>query len=324
MMSKGLAVFAVLLAMVSAPAASGGQTARPPASNPQSAPVAAPSKSTPGAGSTVAPPITPVLPAGNAAGNSATPAPGQIPTGNCLTENCDYQPSHIAISTPAPAVAPWPWQERIAWGANIVLVILGYAGIMLALSTLRKIERQTGYVEEAAQAAANSAQAALLHTQALVRAERPWLLVTAEPTPNVQNSFTIVATNRGRSPARLEACLHQITSAAGEAYLPKTPEFKLAKQSAPAESAILLPGEFIAITTFSREEVKDICQTDERFKQVEDWTEKIYLYGRLTYRDLIAPPEEQVHTTDWCCWYIHGRQKSGMVIAGPPGYNQHT
>ena len=215
-------------------------------------------------------------------------------------------------------------RELTAWGANIVLVILGYAGIMLAISTLRKIERQTGYAEEAAQAAANSAQAALLHAQALVRAERPWLLVTAEPTPSVQNSYTIIATNRGRSPARLESCLHQITSAAGEAYLPKSPEFKLAKQSAPAESAILLPGEFITITTFSRDEVKDFLQTEERLKQVEDWTEKIYLYGRLTYHDLNAPPEEQLHTTDWCCWYIHGRQKSGMVIAGPPAYNQHT
>jgi hypothetical protein len=323
MMSKGLAVFAVLLAIVSVPAATAAQAAGPTAANPQFVPAAGSPKSVPANSPAAAPPITPVLPPANPAANSATPAPGQIPTANCLTANCDYQPSHIAISTPAPAAA-WPWQERIAWGANIVLVILGYVGIMLALSTLRKIERQTRYAEQAAQAAENSAQAALLHAQAIVRAERPWLLVTAEPTPNVQNSFTIVASNRGRSPARLEACLHQITSAAGEAYLPKTPEFKLAKQSAPAESAILLPGEFITITTFSRDEVEDFCQTDERLKQVEDWAEKIYLCGRLTYRDLNATPEQQLHTTDWCCWYIHGRQKSGMVIAGPPAYNQHT
>ena len=322
MMSRCLAVFAVLLAMVSAAAATAGQTARPAAANPQSAPPSASPKSIP-ASPAAAPETTPVLPA--AAGASvATPVPGQIPTGNCLTSNCDYQPSHIAIATPAPAAAPWPWQERIAWGANIVLVILGYVGIMLALSTLRKIERQTGYAEEAAQAANSAAQAALIHAEAIVRAERPWLLVTAEPTPNVQNSFTIIASNRGRSPARLESCLHQVISAAGEAYLPKKPDFKLAKESAEAESAILLPGEFITITTFSRDEVKDFCQTDERLKQVEDWTEKIYLCGRLTYRDLIAPPEQQLHTTGWCCWYIHGRQKSGMVIAGPGAYNQHT
>lgn len=321
MVSKSLAVFALSLAIVWVPAVTAGQSARPPAANSQvtSSPKAVPAN-TPASSQ----PITPVLPAAAAGASSLTPPPGQIPTGNCLTANCDYQPAHIAISTPAPAPAPWPWQERIAWGANIVLAILGYAGIMLALSTLRKIERQTQYAEDTAQAAASSAQAALLHAQAIVRAERPWLLVTTEPTPNVPNSFTIVATNRGRSPARLDSCLHQVTSAAGEAYLPKAPEFKLARQSAAAESAILLPGEFIAITIFSRDEVKDFCQTDERLKQVEDWTERIYLYGRLTYRDLIAPPDDQLHITDWCCWYIHGRQKSGMVIAGPSAYNQHT
>ena len=321
MMSKGLAVFAVLLAMASVPAAITGQANRPTAANSQSAPLTTAPKSVPGqsAPDTGTPAAT--QPAGN---SSATPQPGQIPTGNCLTTDCNYQPSHIAISTPAPAAAPWPWQERIAWGANIVLVILGYIGIMVALSTLRKIERQTQYCEETAQAAASSAQAALLHAQAMVRSERPWVLVTAEALPNAPNAFIIIATNRGRTPARLESCLHLTTTAAGEARLPKSPELKLAKQSAAAESTILLPGESTTITAFSRDDVKDLCQNEERLKQVEEWEERIYLYGRLTYRDLIAPPDEQLHTTGWCCWYIHGRQKSGMVMAGPPAYNQHT
>jgi hypothetical protein len=39
---------------------------------------------------------------------------------------------------------------------------------------------------------------------------------------------------------------------------------------------------------------------------------------------LIAPADSQEHETNWCCWYIHGRQTSGLVIAGPPEYNSHT
>jgi hypothetical protein len=42
------------------------------------------------------------------------------------------------------------------------------------------------------------------------------------------------------------------------------------------------------------------------------------------YRDLVSPQGSNEHETNWCCWYIHGRQKSGMVIAGPPSYNSHT
>jgi hypothetical protein len=39
---------------------------------------------------------------------------------------------------------------------------------------------------------------------------------------------------------------------------------------------------------------------------------------------LIAPADSQAHETNWCYWYIHGRHKSGLVIAGPPEYNLHT
>jgi hypothetical protein len=59
-------------------------------------------------------------------------------------------------------------------------------------------------------------------------------------------------------------------------------------------------------------------------KRIENWEEKVFVYGKVLYRDLIEPADKQVHETSWCCWYIHGRQKSGLVIAGPPEYNVHT
>jgi hypothetical protein len=42
------------------------------------------------------------------------------------------------------------------------------------------------------------------------------------------------------------------------------------------------------------------------------------------YKDLTAPTDSQAHETNWCCWYIHGRQNSGLVIAGLPEYITHT
>jgi len=70
--------------------------------------------------------------------------------------------------------------------------------------------------------------------------------------------------------------------------------------------------------------VKGICESEEAFRRVENWEEKIFLYGRVLYQDLIAPADNQTHVTAWCCWYIHGRQKSALVISGPPEYNLHT
>src|ERR1017187_3684208 len=87
----------------------------------------------------------------------------------------------------------WNLHEQITWIANLVLVILGYAGIMMALSLLKKIDRQTGYAETAAEAAAASSHAALMTAQAIINAERSWILISVEPSPSAENRFTVIA-----------------------------------------------------------------------------------------------------------------------------------
>lgn len=307
MMWKALAMTAVLAGVVTA----GAQTGTQPA--------------------TQAPPPTPAAASQAAAAQASTgqatagqATAGQSPHTDCATGPCDYQPPHITIATPAPAPAPWPLQDRITWVTQALLALLGYAGILIALAVLRKIERQTRLSEEAAQAAAESAQAALLHTQALVRAERPWVLVAVENSRTVENSFAVVASNRGRSPARIQLTMDAMTTAADEEHLPSEPEYGAASAHMPAASMILLPGESLTLKSFGRSDVKGFCGSAEKLKRVEEWEEKIYLYGKIEYFDLIAPAEEQRHETGWCCWYIHGRQKSGMVMAGPPAYNRHS
>jgi hypothetical protein len=230
----------------------------------------------------------------------------------------------MIVTLPAPVEAPWLWRDRIAWGANLVLAAVGYVGILFAWSLLRKIERQTRFAEAAAETASNCAQAALLHAQSIIDAERPWLLITAEPTLNIQNSFTVMATNRGRTPAMIVGTSDQVKIAIDESHLPATPRYESREPIAPLVPIILLPGESAGIKPFGRDDLHGICESEDVFKRVEDWEEKVFLYGRVLYRDLISPVDSQVHETNWCCWYIHGRQKSGLVIAGPPEYNLHT
>jgi len=236
----------------------------------------------------------------------------------------DITPSHITVANPPALTAPWPLHERIAWIANLLLAILGYAGILLALSILKDIQRQTRYAETAATAAAESAQAALLHAQAIVQSERPWILIMAEPSANVENGFVVTATNRGRTPAQIVALADEISIAADEAHLPSSPRYAHGEPSAPLVPIYLLPGESKGIKNFCRDDVRALCASEEKFQRVENWEEKIFLYGKVIYQDLIAPAGEQTHETAWCCWYIHGRQKSGLVMAGPAGYNTHS
>jgi hypothetical protein len=176
----------------------------------------------------------------------------------------------------------------------------------------------------AASAAADTAQAALLHAQSIINAERPWLTMAVEPTLGVQDSFNVIATNRGRSPATITSALDQVLFAADEAHLPAADAFSPAEPKSPFVPIILLPGEYAAIKTVKREEAKELCGSDQQFVKVEAWEEKLFLRGKVVYNDLIAPAGKESHETNWCCWYIHGRQKSALVMVGPPEFNAHT
>jgi len=250
---------------------------------------------------------------------------------DCNGGPCEDQAPRTITVQPPPAPIVWTLHERILWGAYLVLAILGYAGIMMAVSTLKKIERQTRLAEEtsnaafiAANAAAETAQAALLHAQAIANAERPWVLVTAEPTRGVESSFEITATNRGRSPATITSALDQVMFAADEMLLPDLPDFTPAASGARFVPIILLPGESATLRSFSRDDVRALCDSDEKFKSVESWEERMFLCGKVVYNDLIAPAGKGAHETVWCCWYIHGKQRSALVPAGPAEYNSHT
>jgi hypothetical protein len=201
---------------------------------------------------------------------------------------------------------------------------MGYVGIMLAVSILRKIERQTQSVETAVDAAAAIAQSALLQAQAIVRAERPWIMVTAEPSPGIENSSTVVATNRGKSPARIIASVERIMIAIDESHLPPAAEYEAEKSQVLPDPIILLPGESSSVRIFGWEDVRRFCSTGEGLKRVEDWDEKVFLCGRITYEDFVAPAGRATHETSWCCWYIAGQRRSGLVTVGVPGFNMQT
>jgi hypothetical protein len=264
-------------------------------------------------------------------GSSPEAAPASVPDGGSTGPNSDCEgsacdappPSHITIATPAPAAAPWPVQERISWVANLILVLIVYFGVMLGYSALRKMERQAHVVEVAAQAAANSAKAALLLAQAQERAERPWIMVTAEPDPGIRDCFSVMATNRGHSPTKIVSLMDSVATANDESQLPAEPVFH-ADPRAPRDPIFLLPGESRKIKSFRRDDVQTICNNPEDLRRVEDWEVKIFLYGKVAYADLRVPEDAEPHETSWCCWYIHGRQNSGMVMAGPLEYNRHT
>lgn len=297
---KGLAIFVMMLALTQAPAAGAVQAGGQGSVNRQTPPPSASSADVPQ--------------------ETANPAPKTDVEGGIR----DIQPQHIGVANPPATPPAWNLPERITWAAILVLIIYGYVAFWMAHSLLKKIDRQTKYAETAAEAAAASSHAALMTAQAILNAERSWILVSVEPSPSAENSFTIMATNRGRTPAKIIETMERTRIAIDEEHLPSTPEYTDEKRGAPYTPIILLPGESTAIKPFCRDDVRGLCDSEERYRRIETWEEKIFLYGKVLYRDLTSPIDSQAHETNWCCWYIHGRQNSGLVIAGPPEYNTHT
>jgi hypothetical protein len=273
---------------------------------------------------------------GQAAAGSAKPVPKTSatdaaqspattdPNSNCNGGPCGSQPPQIVVNSPSPANPPWAWYQRVAWAANIVLAVLGYVGIMLALRTLKNIERHAESNAAAVQVAQETASAALAQSQALVDSERPWIVVSVEPFLTMENSFKVMATNRGRTPARIVSTVDQVEVAADETHLAETPEFESVESGALPNPIILLPGESVGIRPFRREDVRAVCENDAQFERIELWQEKVFLFGRVTYMDMLSSPGKQVHETDWCCWYVHGEKESALLVAGPPEYNRHS
>jgi hypothetical protein len=274
----------------------------------------------------------PAAAAGQAINNnrvqSSTPARQSTTTASRpsdqTSESVNCSVPQITVASPPPAPAQWPLHDRILWVAYLILACVGYAGILAARSMLKKIEQQAKYVEEAIASASATAQAALLHAQAIIRSERPWIAVTAESSRDVENSSIVVATNRGKGPARIVAMVDRIVSAIDEAHLPPVPEYGIEQEAIASAPIILLPGESMAIRTFGREDVKQFCITEEKLKQVEDWNEKVFIYGKVSYKDLNAPDESPAHKSSWCCWYIYGQNKSGLVTIGLPAFTVLT
>ena len=258
--------------------------------------------------------------------SAAGPSAASLPTerDNFDRGSLNYPLPRITVAAPVQAAVGWTIPDRIAWAASLLLTVMGYVGIMLAVSILRKIERQTQSVKTAVDAAAAIAQSALLHAQAMVRAERPWIMVTAEPSPGIEHSSTVVATNRGKSPARIIASVERIVIAIDESHLPLAPEYETEKPRVSPDPIILLPGESSSLRIFGWEDVKRFCSTGESLKRVEDWEEKVFLCGRITYEDFVAPAGRATHETSWCCWYIAGQRRSGLVTVGVPGFNMQT
>ena len=255
----------------------------------------------------------------------------------------------IIIREPA-SVSNW---EKVYVIFTGLLVVVGGVGIGYAIKSLRAVERQakanedqlteiqqsaeksdrmilltaqqaensrvtTEVAKQSADAAKASADAALLNARAVVNSERPWLFMTINEAKQVPLDtwvrFGVV--NRGRTPAEVTFFIGDFTWAEPETMEP-TPKYPAAGREF-SHKKYLATDDTLGIYDFPCRTILQNGEDEWRLNNQQG--KRLVFFGHVLYRDLITREE---HETRYCYW-LSPADWVGLIIGGPPGWNEHT
>jgi hypothetical protein len=214
-------------------------------------------------------------------------------------------------------IAPKTNDESFQWHTSIKrpdwwLVLLGFG-------TLGAILWQTIQTKAAA-------KAALLNAQAVINAERAWMVarIEAEIIPDSEGvrlvRFTVRCLNNGRTPAFLLEMANHGVVLPREQVLPED-RFPWGKENVvvwSSEGVPLQPEEFLL-----RRNSSTIAPDLQRLIHGQDW---LWVYGYIKYRDAFGNPHETRYCFLWDCVHgVEGIDKgSHFLTYGPPSYIRAT
>ncbi len=210
--------------------------------------------------------------------------------------------------------------------SNWVLAAIAFVTAIVAIWTLLSIKEQV-------KSGRDAAEAARLNAQAVINIERPWIdvRVTKEfigPTEQFEvgnEYFSISLENRGRTAAEITAhsFIPEIFVVAHDSEMPVRPDDSYTvKRTTPW---IIVAGGHSEAQGFSftSVEIEDRCQ--KQFGRGPTDNDRIYVFGTVRYRDLIADAKTADRETHWCylCSYRPNGQ-SYVIRSGPEGYNSFS
>lgn len=214
------------------------------------------------------------------------------------------------------------WHEAFGpptW-PNWALVIVGIGAIAAAIRTLKVIRRQaasmrrqTKYIarqalsmrrqtthlknaviesRKAARATRDNAKAALLNAQAVINAERPWLLVDIRMSKSDPDMYILFAINKGKTPAEMQEGHYtcEARPVTGEEFIP--PDDFVAPFFRPIQTLT------VAEDTFEIGRIKPSSFPKSTYPPTA-----VFAYGRILYWDTFTDrtqTDAKPHVTQWC------------------------
>ena len=188
---------------------------------------------------------------------------------------------------------------RVAFGPEYfstwALVVIGGIAGGLAFCTLRRIGDQ-------AVSGRDAANAALLNAEAVIKSERPWLLVNVEPKKDRRDEYSLQAFNAGRTPAEFHE--GHLALAKHPVGFTEPPVDFQAPFSLPMQNLIVSRDSFEIQPVFP-----EALVTEEERDGFS--TQVLYVYGRISYWDTFTDrnsPGAKPYVTQWIFQYIPSRR----------------
>ncbi len=287
-------------------------------------------------------------------GNASPSQPATDATDkNAIRPTAPRQNDKVEVTALPPEIAVKQVKDSIdrtiMW-CTIILTLVGVAGTVAALKTLRQVKRQANTLDEhrvsleqlakAAQenaAAANknaeatenaaaaskaSADATLLNAQAFINAERPWLLIAPvgfrlDVSP--LNRLDWRVTNQGRTVANVVEVKLRCTKCRGmEKILTLPPAYGSVINF--YDTPIPPSGSLDAWSYIETEESKSNGLTTRDVEDIQSRGDDLAAYCSVTYRDQFG----RLHESRFCYYYAVAFSEFRINLRAPAEYHRGT
>jgi hypothetical protein len=219
----------------------------------------------------------------------------------------------------------WFWPPE--W-ATWALVIVAIWTAIVALNTLKEIRdevviagEELQHTKQFAEATIKSANAASLNAQAVINAERPWMVVATFFDEDRPELCRFGCRNQGDTPAKIVSVSAEICFIEKPDDLPVPPDYS-SPVNMPDLTLIVHADSFPIGAGVNPRSV--IGGTPHEVL-VLTAREFIVYFGNVVYRDTLYPESsaEGLHETRWCFVYQPGGERM-FLRGGPDEYNRYT
>jgi hypothetical protein len=142
-----------------------------------------------------------------------------------------------------------------------------------------------------------AAQGAFLNAQAVINAERPWMLISVKSSPGEMGGFDVRIRNRGRTPAMVTEARMGCVAVNKVSDLPLPAVFPMDN---PIKNKVIIPGGRAHIVWFDQRLFKALLGDDLPQSSSQ---KQIFVHGKVLYRDLANPDRSVIHETRWIGLY---------------------